>query len=356
MKAPKITVLMPVYNAGPFLREAMESILCQTFADFEFLIMDDGSTDNSVDIVASYHDRRIRLIKNERNLGISATLNRGITLASTDLIARMDADDISYPARLQKQYDYMMSHPACALLSTWARVITEDKKFVRLERYRSNFYYYNLTFECWMYHPTIMFRKKAAELVNMYSMPYSEDYDLFWKLSTCFEIGNLAEPLLDYRLSSSSLNAVTKKTEYALANEQNVLRNLRHYMGDDFTISKPVLECLRHNFGPIVENDNVTEILACFSILDRITGKILQTDNPNRDVRSINAAHYFKKRFMLTELGKALPKARSIELLMRMNAWPILYALIRHSLRWRIKEAIRVATNPLKVLNPQRVV
>ncbi|MBT1697742.1 glycosyltransferase [Fulvivirgaceae bacterium PWU4] len=356
MSTPKVTVLMPVYNAGPFLREAMESILRQTFADFEFLIIDDGSTDDSVAIVESYNDARIRLFKNEKNLGISATLNKGIALSSTELIARMDADDISYPTRLQKQYDYMLRHPACALLSTWARVVTEDKKFVRLERYRSNFYYYNLTFECWMYHPTIMFRKKAAERVDMYSMPYSEDYDLFWKLSTRFEIGNLAEPLLDYRLSSSSLNAVTKKKEYDLANEQNVLRNIRYYMGDDFTISMPVLECLRHNFGPVVETGDMAEILACFSVLDAITERILRTENPNGDPRSIRAAHYFKKRFMLMELGKALPKAQSVGLLLRTNAWPILCALALHSLRWRIKEAIRIVGNPLRVLNPQRVV
>jgi glycosyltransferase involved in cell wall biosynthesis len=141
MMSAKITVLMPVYNAEQFLREAIDSMLNQSFRDFEFLIMDDGSTDSSISIIQQYQDPRIRLIRNEKNLGISPTLNKGIELASSDLIARMDADDISYPDRLQKQYDYMMAHPDCALLSAWARVITHDKKFVRMEKYRSNFYY-----------------------------------------------------------------------------------------------------------------------------------------------------------------------------------------------------------------------
>src|SRR5690242_1454586 len=111
-----LTVLMPVYNAERFLREAIDSILAQSLQQFEFLIIDDGSTDSSVDIIRSYTDSRIRFIQNERNLGISATLNKGIELSKTELIARMDADDISYPTRLEKQYQYFLTHPDCALL------------------------------------------------------------------------------------------------------------------------------------------------------------------------------------------------------------------------------------------------
>jgi glycosyltransferase involved in cell wall biosynthesis len=165
MSNPKLTVLMPVYNAASYLHEAIDSILQQTFRDFEFLIIDDGSTDQSIAIVQSYKDPRIRFVRNETNAGIAATLNRGIELASCELIARMDADDISYPDRLQKQYDYMMHDSACALLSTWCRVVTAAGKHVRLERYTSRFFYYNLTFECWIYHPTVMFRKAAVKEV-----------------------------------------------------------------------------------------------------------------------------------------------------------------------------------------------
>src|SRR5688572_1207623 len=97
MVTPRITVLMPVYNAAHFLQEAMDSILSQTFTDFEFLIIDDGSTDNSLSIIQGYHDHRIKLIRNAKNLGISETLNKGIELSTCELIARMDADDISMP-------------------------------------------------------------------------------------------------------------------------------------------------------------------------------------------------------------------------------------------------------------------
>ena len=146
MVQPSITVLMPVYNAERFLSEAIDSILHQTLTNFEFLIIDDGSTDNSLKIINSYRDQRIILVRNGTNLGITASLNKGIELAKGHLIARMDADDISYPDRLQKQYDYLNQHPDCAMVSTLARVITEDKQTVYIDKTNSNYYYYNLTF------------------------------------------------------------------------------------------------------------------------------------------------------------------------------------------------------------------
>ena len=341
MVGPRITVLMPVFNAERHLREAINSILDQSFKPFELLIIDDGSTDRSAEIIASYRDPRIRFVRNRKNMGITPTLNKGIALASCELIARMDADDISHPQRLQKQFGYMKRNPGCALLSTWARVIDENGKFVRLERYRSNFYYYNLTFECWIYHPTIMFRKSAVEQVGMYSMPYSEDYDLFWKMSTRFQIGNLTEPLVDYRLSATSLNTVLKKTEYEAANEQNVLRNIRYYMGDDFQTSHAILECLRHNFRPVLAQYNLQTVLESLAIMDAITEKILHKDNVNRDVKSIHRARYFKRKFILNELGKALPLMQGIELLICTRAWKPLITILKDFFKWHLKQKIK---------------
>ncbi|MGC1241982.1 MAG: glycosyltransferase [Chryseosolibacter sp.] len=342
MVTPRVTVLMPVYNASAYLREAIDSILSQSFKPFEFLIIDDGSSDDSADIISSYTDPRIRFVSNERNLGITPTLNKGIALASCELIARMDADDISHPQRIQKQFGFMKRNPDCALLSTWARVITEDKKLIRLERYRSNFYYYNLTFECWMYHPTIMFRKSAVEEAGMYAMPYSEDYDLFWRMSTQYRVANLAEALVDYRISSTSLNAVMKKTEYDIANERNVLRNIRYYLGDDFQISHASLECLRHNFRPFITNYDRSAVLETLEILDAVTEKIAQKENPNRDIQSIRRARYFKRKFILTELSKALPLLEGVELLVRAQAWSTLFFLIKNYAKWHVKQQFKI--------------
>jgi glycosyltransferase involved in cell wall biosynthesis len=339
MIAPKISVLMPVYNAARFLNESIGSILSQTFFDFEFIIIDDGSTDNSVEIIRTFEDARIVLVRNEKNLGISETLNKGITLAKSSLIARMDADDVSHPSRLQKQYEYMSKNLDCALLSSWARVVSEDLKFVRLERYRSKFYYYNLTFECWMYHPTIMFRKREAEEVGMYSMPYSEDFDLFWKMSRRFKIWNIPEALVDYRLSSTSLNVVLKKEEYDDANKRNVLRNLRYYLGDDVVISDAILECLRHNFSPILSE--VESLPDCLAILEKITKRLLKEENPNRNRKDILDAHYFKRQFIIAEIAKRLPRHKMFQLLAYTRSWQPLYEIISNGVQWRMKNLVR---------------
>jgi glycosyltransferase involved in cell wall biosynthesis len=342
MVGPRVTVLMPVYNAQRFLREAIDSILQQSFKPFEFLIIDDGSTDRSAEIIESYRDPRIRFVRNVRNQGITPTLNKGIGLASCELIARMDADDISHPQRLQKQFGYMKRNPACALLSTWARVISEEGKFIRLERYRNNFYYFNLTFECWMYHPTIMFRKSAVEKIGRYRMPYSEDYDLFWRMSIRFKIANLSEPLVDYRISPTSLNTVLKKTEYEIANEQNVVRNIRHYMGDDFSLSDAALECLRHNFRPLLNDYREETVFEALNVLDGVTQKILLTDNVNRDIRSIVRARYFKRKFILHEIARALPVMQGVELLWGTHAWLTLAVLLKNYFKRQVKQVLKL--------------
>jgi glycosyltransferase involved in cell wall biosynthesis len=338
MVTPRLTVLMPVFNAERFLREAMDSILCQTFYEFEFLIIDDGSTDNSLSIIRSYTDRRIRLYLNDQNIGISATLNKGLLLANSGLIARMDADDVSDPTRLQKQYDYMLAHPDCALLSTWATVVDESNNFEKLERYRSAYYYYNLTFECWIYHPTVMFRKAAVQAVGSYSQRYSEDYDLFWKLSTRYEIGNLAESLLNYRLSSSSLNMVTRRIEYDIANEHNVLRNIRFYMGNDFDVSKPCLECLRHNFEPIIKSGSIDDALTSLRILDLITARILARENVNRDPQAIREAHGYKREFIIKRLAGRLPLLKKLDLITRTHAWMLAWSLAINFMKYQIRK------------------
>jgi glycosyltransferase involved in cell wall biosynthesis len=339
MIAPKISVLMPVYNAAKFLNESIQSILSQTFFDFEFIIVDDGSTDDSIAIIKTYEDPRIVFVRNEKNLGISEALNKGIALAKSSLIARMDADDISQPTRLQKQYDYMTKNQDCALLSSWARVVTEDLKFVRLERYRSKFYYYNLIFECWMYHPTIMFRKKEVEEIGMYSMPYSEDFDLFWKMSRKFKIWNIPEALVDYRLSSTSLNVVLRKSEYEEANKRNVLRNLRHYLGEDVVISDAVLECLRHNFNPIL--NDMESLPGCLAMLEKITKRVLEEENPNRNKKDIRDAHYFKRQFIISEIAKRLPRHKMLQLLAHTRTWQPLYGIISKGVQWRMKNLVR---------------
>jgi len=318
---PLVTVLMPVYNAERFLREAIDSILHQTLTQFEFLILDDGSTDSSVSIIQSYTDPRIRFIQNEKNLGISATLNRGIEVASCELIARMDADDISYPERLQKQYDFFQNNKDVALLSTWAREITETGDVIRTEKWRRPFFYYNLTFECWIYHPSVMYRRSAVLDVGAYSTPYSEDYDLWWQLSRKYKMDHLTETLVDYRLTDVSLYRATKKTEYEEAQYNQIVRNLHYYTGATFSITHAEVECYRHNFAPILNEKSIGTLVTAVQKLDKINLCILQKENVNRDAAAISDAASEKRKFIINQLTFALPKYQKFLFLARLGQW-----------------------------------
>lgn len=326
---PLVTVLMPVYNGEKYLREAIDSILNQTFQRFEFLIVDDGSSDNSISIIQTYSDPRIKLIRNEENLGISKTLNRGILAASCELIARMDADDISYPDRLQKQYDYFQEDPECALLSTWAKVITERNEHIRTEKYRSRFYYYNLTFECWMYHPTVMYRKSAVIAVGMYSIPYAEDFELFWQLSRKYKIACLEEVLIDYRVTDQSLHQVIKKKEYDETMDWQLMRNIKYFTGEDLKISREEIECLRFNFAPIVKLNSVSAITKCLRKLDYINKCILNTPNVNYNRKNIEDAIFYKKRFIIRSVRKSLGGLSKITLSVSLLPQSIIWEMMQ---------------------------
>jgi glycosyltransferase involved in cell wall biosynthesis len=132
---PRITVLMPVHNGEPYLDASVRSILGQTYGDFEFLVIDDGSTDGSARILRAYQDPRFRIVENGRNLGVVETLNRGLSLSRGEYVARMDCDDESLPERLERQVSFLDSHPEVGVLGTSGDLIDGDGRFLAGFRY-----------------------------------------------------------------------------------------------------------------------------------------------------------------------------------------------------------------------------
>jgi glycosyltransferase involved in cell wall biosynthesis len=199
-----VSVIMPVYNAERYLREAIESILTQTHHELEFLIIDDGSTDSSAAIVRTFDDPRIRFIQNESNLKICNTLNRGLELATGDFIARMDADDFARPHRLATQLQFLQSHPDLVGVGAWMRTTrnTVWKTPVDSQELRPSMYFRNCLF-----HPTAFFR---AEPFRNSSLRYDQDYlyaeewELWFRMMRQNRIGNVPHVLLDYRLHADS--------------------------------------------------------------------------------------------------------------------------------------------------------
>ncbi len=210
---PRVTVLMPVYNAVKFLRDAVDSILKQSFSDFEFLIIDDGSTDGSQSIIHSYDDSRIRLVQNEENLGVAATLNRGLDLAHGEYIARMDADDISMPHRLEKQIHFMEKNPEVGVSGTWIRLFGDQPRVVDRCPVGASVVKAYLLFDNPMFHPSVILRRALIEKHGLRYDPLfkrTEDFELWSRASEFFAMDNLPEVLLCFRVHGSSVTSTTQ--------------------------------------------------------------------------------------------------------------------------------------------------
>ena len=199
---PKVSVVMPAYNAEKYIGEAIDSILNQTFEDFEFIIIDDCSSDRTAEIIKSYTDKRIRFYQNEHNMGVAATLNRGLDLATGEYIARMDSDDISLPERFEKQVQYMSINPNTAVLGAAIELFGAQSG----KRYFSTDYEHlkvDLLFGNCFAHPAVMMRascfgKGKLQYDNMFNK--MEDFDMWVRTAELYEIASLPIILLKYRI------------------------------------------------------------------------------------------------------------------------------------------------------------
>lgn len=232
MSKPALSVLLPVYNGERFLAEAIESILGQTFADFEFIIINDGSRDGSGGIIDDFaaRDARIRAFHQE-NRGLVDTLNRGIALARAPLIARMDADDISLPRRFELQVTRFKNRPELAVVGGFINVMDSDGQHLRIGDYpiRGNAVIKFLERSPPVAHPAVIMRKSAVEAVGGYRslMKHVEDYDLWQRLSEAgFLIENIPEIVLNYRFHNESVS-VKHRAQQALL---TVIARVAHHV------------------------------------------------------------------------------------------------------------------------------
>lgn len=215
MFKPIISVILPVYFGERYLRESINSILTQTFTDFEFIIFDDGSTDGSRKILESYDDPRIHLIFQE-NAGLPETLNRAIALCKGRYIARQDHDDISLPMRLQKQFEYLEANSGCAMIGTGADIWSEEKVSNRHHAHPSDCstLRFELLFNNPFVHSSLMFRSQVFRELGLYSTDPArqppEDYELISRIARRYPIANLKERLVIYRETFNSMSSVIR--------------------------------------------------------------------------------------------------------------------------------------------------
>ena len=203
---------MPVYNSDKYLEESIKSIINQNYAKFEFIIISDDSSERTCEILDRYSsiDRRIKVYYNKNKLGLIGSLNRGCQLSKGEFIARMDADDISMPERLQAQVDHLERHPEIGILGSWAKRIDESGRIIGLTRLPTdpNLIKWHLIFDNCLVHPSVMMRRSLIDKLNFYSENkiYCEDYDMWTRASVCSEIANLPLFLLRYRTSKKYIS------------------------------------------------------------------------------------------------------------------------------------------------------
>lgn len=195
---------MPTYNDGNFLKYSIESILNQSFKDFEFIIINDSSTDNTDEIVQNYiKDNRIKYIKNKTNIKMTASLNIGLNLCSGMYIARMDGDDISHSNRLEKQYEYLEKNKKVFLLGTNGKIIDTKGELIGNIRKESKDYMIRAKFlrNNQFIHSSTMFRREVIKTVGLYNEEYvkAQDYDYFLRIAMKYRVANLSEELVSYR-------------------------------------------------------------------------------------------------------------------------------------------------------------
>ena len=225
LQIPRVSVLLPVWNGEAFLEQAMESILGQTLSSFEFIVIDDGSTDRSAAIAEQYaaDDDRIHLLRRPHR-GFSASLNAGIATVRGEYVARMDADDISAPDRLQKQVAYLDAHPACVAVGAWIEVIDEAGRYLGLKTYVTTHDEISAALLHGISpiaHPTILARRSALWAAGGYDARRypSEDLDLWFCLSECGELANLGEALLQHRRHKAAIGVREREKMQAMAVE-----------------------------------------------------------------------------------------------------------------------------------------
>lgn len=233
MKHPLVSVIIPVYNGEKFLKDAIDSVLCQTFSDFELLIINDASRDNSAKIVNSYSDSRIRFLENSFNLGLAGARNRGINEAQGKYIAWLDCDDISLPTRLEKQINVLENDVSIGLCGTWVKTLGGNSASEWRYPINPDYLRCRMIFDDPFTTSSVMVRRKLLLSLDKYfdvEFPQAEDYELWERLSKVSRISNIPEILTRYRFHgqqiSRSQDGIIKQKVFAWKVQSRQLKEL----------------------------------------------------------------------------------------------------------------------------------
>ena len=299
MGNPLVSVVMPVYNSKAYLNEALDSIRAQTYVNWECLVINEfGSNDGSSDIVQNFakEDSRFRLIQNETRLGLADSLNYGIHMARGKYIARLDADDLAYPTRFEKQVAFMEQHPDTAVCGTWQRHFGPDIEWVHRPSCQAEQCKANLLFFCDLCHSTLMLRREFFQQHHLkYNREYqAEDFELWTRVVRDGKIENLPEVLGDYRWDGNNISAA-KQSSLHEESGKIVAKSLLDNLGIQLTDQERVLLCNWHNPVEDLQNRN-----AAYQILKNVLERIYEANETIKfyDPQCLLNAIYAKWRWV----------------------------------------------------------
>lgn len=288
---PKVTVLMPVLNAAEYLHHAVESILSQSYDDFEFIIIDDCSTDLSWDILKSYNDRRIRIYRNSENIGIARVLNRGLEMALGQYVARMDADDVSLPSRLLRQAEVLDNDARIDLVATNIQYIDSSGCVISPPCLPSSvspaMTHWLLYWENPIPHPSVMFRARVVKAWGGYSatQEVGEDYELWLRLRHECTMVIIGEVLLYYRQHSEKVT-IRQSGEFEDQTILLISKAMEQLIGHCPDLREVVLACRRPDSKPVSRGDFVRAATLLLEMTDAFRRK---TAVRGEDVKTVKA-------------------------------------------------------------------
>ncbi len=285
--SPDITVLMSAFNAERYIIDSIESILSQTFTNFAFLIIDDGSTDSTAEIVESYRDPRIRLVRNQKNIGLTRSLNKGIKLAESDYIARMDADDISLPNRLEKQFQCFKSDPSLTLCASRMEVIDENgcPTGIIYPTISPSLLPWRLLFGNQIPHTSVMLKRQALIELGGYAewAKRSQDYELWARVNHQHKVLMIPDILVYWRDHSSNITQIDNQAQRDTQREV-VYQSLQRLTG--FPISRDFALHLHElvHCGKYAAKDYTIDAL---KLLDQINLTFCKHYQPHSDAQRL---------------------------------------------------------------------
>jgi len=281
-----VSVIMPVYNREKYVADAIRSILNQTFTDFEFIIVDDGSTDRTFEILQSFIDKRIKLIRKQENQGNYKARNEGMELASGRYICVMDSDDIALPHRIQTQFDFMESYKQFGLCGSYVKVMSSDEIITAPEDYNEIKVWSmsNIMFR----HPTVFIRKeflKKYKLKYNDSYRYASDYDFLVRAAHLFPVTNIQEVLLEYRKHAEQISRAKRSEQVKIA-YLVMLKQLKYFKKDVTEEDKGIHLTLMNRFP--IKNESK------FNQLKEYANYLLNTNNETGYYDPVHLANFLK--------------------------------------------------------------